>query len=483
MPETLPATKLPIYHQSLDWDQLYREYPVPDVFAETVYKWPAARVRALQNERFLKVVAIGWQNPFYAKRWRAAGVEPGDIKSLDDIAKLPLYNSDDVKKDQLEHPPFGEFHNVDRDRLSASPFKLQTSGGTTGKPRTTLYTPQEWELNGLTLARGLYILGARPGDVMQIPATLALGNLGWCVYKGVHDYLGILPVTSGSGVVTPSRRQIELAFDYGTNLWCSFPEYMMRLVQACRDEVGRDFRELNTKFILTFLGPDTQGSLRRELEDMTGCNVYDNYGTNEMGEGAFECPAKAGLHFQEDCMFFEVVDTETGRPLPNGESGNLVVTVFHRAMPPIIRFNLRDLGRILHTDTCACGSNFRRMDHFLGRSDDMVKVRGVNVNPMACLTAIQSDERTTGEWVCLVDTIERGGARRDEMTVQVELKQGIAAADGLKEKLESLLRGDLGLGVTVDLVPKGSLDDLANIGREGKAKRLRDRRAAYKGKV
>ena len=476
-----PESGLPIYHASIDWAQLHRDYPVPDVFEKTVYKWPADRVRDLQNERFLRCVEHAWNNPFYRKRWRAAGLEPGDVTSIDDSHKIPTYNSDDVKRDQLENPPFGEFHNVGSAERASAPLKMQTSGGTTGKPRVTLYRPQEWELNGLTAARTFYLQGARPGDVLQIPVTLALGNLGWCVYKAVHDYLGVLPLTTGTGVVTPSRRQMEIAFDYGTNLWCSFPEYMLRLAQASRDELGRDFRELGTKFVLTFLGPDTKGALRGEMEDVLGCDVYDNYGTNEMGGGAFECRYKNGLHFSEDCMYFEIVDTGTGEPVPDGESGNLVVTVFYRALPPIVRFNLRDLGRILHTDTCDCGSNFRRMDHFLGRSDDMVKLRGVNLNPMACLNAVTSDERTTGEWVCIAETVERRGIRRDEMTVRIEVRNDAGSAEGLKERMEDLLRGDLGLGVTVELVPQGSLDEIANVGgREGKAKRLVDRRPDYR---
>lgn len=475
-----PASKLPIYHDSIDWKQLHRDYPVPDVYAETIYKWPADRLRELQSERFLKTVALGWKNPFYKQRWQAAGLEPGDIKSIDDSHKIPTYNSDDVKHDQLANPPFGTFHDLDHARRAGAPLKMQTSGGTTGKPRVTLSWPQEWELNGLTAARACYILGARPGDVMQIPVTLALGNLGWCIYKAAHDYLGVLPLTTGTGVVTPSRRQMEIAFDYGTNLWCSFPEYMMRLAQVSREELGREFSELGTKFILSFLGPDTEGKLRAEMEQKLGCLVYDTYGTNEMGCGAVECTQKEGLHFSEDCMYFEIEDTETGEPMPHGESGNLVVTVFHRALPPIIRFNLRDLGRIIHTDTCDCGSSFRRMDHFLGRSDDMVKIRGVNLNPMACLNSVQSDERTTGEWVCFVDSVEKGGVKRDEMTVQVEIRNEAGSAEGLRDRMEELLKGDLGLGVTVEIVPQGSLDEIANVGgREGKAKRLVDRRPAY----
>ena len=211
-----------------------------------------------------------------------------------------------------------------------------------------------------------------------------------------------------------------------------------------------------------------------------GISLYDNYGTNEMGDGAFECRFKNGLHFQEDCMYFEIEDTETGAPVADGETGNIVVTVFHRTLPPIIRFNLRDLGRIKHTDTCECGSNFRRMDHFLGRSDDMVKIRGVNLNPMACLNAVQSDARTTGEWICIADAVVKDGLKRDEMTVQIEVRDDAGSAEGLKEKMEDLLKGDLGLGVEIEIVPQGSLDEIANVGgREGKAKRLIDRRPAY----
>ena len=394
-----------------------------------------------------------------------------------------MYNSDDVKQDQIRHPPYGEFHGITDAQWRTTPFKLQNSGGTTGKPRNTVSSPIEWEMNAMSVGRSLYLMGARPGDVMQIPSTLSLANLGWCTYKACHDYLGVLLLTTGSGVVTSSRRQIEIAFDHGTNLWISFPEYLTRLVQACREEFNRDIRELPSKFVLTFLGPDTEGTLHKQLEEIMGCPVYDNYGTNEMGEGAFECPHKNGLHFMEDCMYFEVVDTETGNPVEQGESGNLVVTVFYRSVPPVIRFNLRDLGRILHTDTCACGSNFRRMDHFLSRSDDMVKVRGVNVNPMALLGAIQSDDRTTGEWVCLLDASETDGVLREDMTVHVKVRRDAGSAEGLKEHLEGRLKGDLGIGVRVELVPHGSLDEIANVGgREGKAKRLVDRRPQYQSK-
>ena len=405
---------------------------------------------------------------------------PGDIRSLDDIAKIPPFTSDDIKDDQRDHPPFGLIPGIGRTDIAAAPLKIATSGGTTGKPRATLHPPREWEVLASGSARALYGQGARPGDVMQIPVTCATAMLGWAYAKACQDYLGILPLTTGSGVVTPSRRQVEMAFDFGSAIWVSFPEYLIRLAQAAKEEFGRDVRELNTKFLTTFLGPDIEGTLRRELEALWGCPVYDNYGINEIGLGAMEAPDKDGLYFMEDLCYFETLDTETGEVLPPGEVGNMVVTCFYRHVAPFIRYNLRDLTRILPAKTSALGSNFRRMDHFLGRSDDMVKIRGVNIYPMACLAAVKSDPRTTGEWVCVAERVEGAGAPRDELTVHVELRRDAGALDGLERHLAERLKSDLGLTVGVALVEPGSLEKLANLGTgEGKARRLVDRRPAY----
>ena len=479
-PRSPGGSRLPIYRYALDWDAFYERYPVPDVFEQTVYRWPAERLRELQNERFLELMKRGWQNPFYRALWKRAGIEPGDIGGLDDIVKLPTYSSEDLKNDQQEHPPFGLLPGYPSlaEYLRCTPTKLQTSGGTTGKPRNTLHGIVEWEWMALGGARALYVQGIRPGDIMQIPATCSLANLAWGYYKACHDYLGVLPLTTGSGIVTPSRRQIELAFDCGVNAWMSFPEYLLRLAQASREELGRDIGELNTKLIATFLGPDTEGTLRAHLESLWGCPVYDNYGTNEMGHGAFECACKKGLHLMEDAMYFEVLDTQTHQPVSPGQVGNLVVTIFHRRLMPSIRFNLRDLGRIVTTERCDCGSSFRRMDHFLGRSDNMVRMRGVNVHPMACLPAVRSDPRTTGEWVCEAYETVVEGRPREELTVHVEVRRDAGSWSGLKEHLEARLKNDLGLSVNVALAEEGKLDTVANLG-EGKAKRLLERRPAH----
>ena len=477
---TLPSaglqSDLPIYHTSIDWDAFFTKWQVPDVFERDRFRWPREKLRAFQNDRFLELMEVGWRNQFYRAHWTAAGIRPEHIRSIDDIAHLPVYTSDDVKRDQAEHPPFGHFHGDALHLDPPVPLKLQTSGGTTGRPRVTLYSVEEWELNGLTQARAMYVQGARPGDVVQIPSTCSLANLGWCIYKGCHDYLGVLPLTTGSGVVTSSRRQLEIAFDWGTNIWVGFPEYLTQLARVAKQELGRDVRELKTKFLSCFLGPDTDNALRHHLEQMWGCPVYDLYGTNEMGDGAFECPQQNGLHIMEDTLFLEIEDLDTGRAVADGDTGNMVVTLLHRKLPPVIRYNVRDIARIVANEPCRCGGCFRRMDKFLGRSDDMVKLRGVNVFPMACLPAIKSDPRTTGEWICVVDRHQRDGGIRDEMIVRVETLREAGQPEGLAARLEQRLHDDLGVRVAVELVEEGSLAEAANLGREGKARRLLDRR-------
>lgn len=470
-------TSLPLYRRAIDFDAFDSEFAAPDVFFNTTFKASRDELQALQEKRFQQIIKHAWTNEFYRKRWSAAGLSEGDIRSLDDITKLPTYSTEDVKDDQAENAPYGFINGVDvPTELKTNPLKVQTSSGTTGKPRPSLLGVLEWELIGLQTARSLYIQGARPGDVMQIPATNSLSQFAWVFYKAAHDYLGILPITTGSGVVTPSKKQLEIAFDYGSNILPCFPEYLTSLAKTAREELGRDVKDLGIKFIPTFLGPDTEGALRKELEDLYACDVYDNYGTNEISIAAFEGPDKDGLYIMEDLVYLEILDTETGEPVAPGETGNLVATCLSRRIPPVIRLNLRDLSRVVSRGESALGSSFQRIDHFLGRSDDMVKIRGTNIYPMACLNAVKSDPRTTGEWFCIATRNQKDGVIRDDLVVQVEVARAVASVEGLESSLSQKLKNDLGLGVVVELVEEGALTEVANIGKEGKAKRLADRR-------
>jgi phenylacetate-CoA ligase len=467
---------VPYYHRAIDFEQLVREYPPSRDYAETVYLHDRRQVEEIQNRRFLDIVQWAGGNAFYRAKWEAHGVRPQDIRSKDDIGRLPMVAVEDFKDSLLAHPPFGEHPGLTRADGARTPIKIQSSGGTTGMPRPTLFTPWEWEIQGIQGSRALWIQGARPGDMMQIPATLYTANLGWFYYLSCLHWSGVLPVTTGSGNVTPSRRQLEIAFDWGVNLWAAFPEYLLHLASVAEQE-KLDLRRLNTRFIASFLGPDLDGSLRAMMEGAWHCPVYDNYGTHEVGLPAFECPERDGLHLMEDMFIVEVADVDTDRILPDGERGNLVMTSLYRKHPPLIRYNLRDYVRIVSDGRarCGCGSHTRKMDHFLGRSDDMVKIRGTNVFPMACVRAVTSDDRTTGEWLCVVERREAGLEVRDDMTVQVEAKGEVADRGGLVRVLEDRLKSDLGIRVTVELVAAGSLAQFT-YAREGKARRLLDRR-------
>jgi len=469
---------VPYYYRSIDWEALVREYPPSQDYAETVFLHSRTEIEEVQNRRLLDAVAWAWRNPFYRAKWEARGVRPQDIQSKDDLGRLPMVFVEDFKDSIKAHPPFGEHPGLTRADGARMPIKIQSSGGTTGMPRPTLFTPWEWEVQGIQGSRALWIQGARPGDVMQIPSTLSTANLGWFYYLSCLHWSGIAPVTLGSGNVTPSRRQLEVAFDWGVNLWAGFPEYLMHLAAVAGQE-GLDLRRLGTRFIASFLGPDLDGSLRKMLEGAWHCPVYDNYGTHEVGLPAFECPERDGLHMMEDMFIVEVADVDTDQVLPDGEKGNLVMTSLYRRHPPLIRYNLRDYVRIASDGRtrCGCGSATRKMDHFLGRSDDMVKLRGTNVFPMACVRAVTSDDRTTGEWLCVVERTAAGLDVRDDMVVQVEVKPDVGDRAGLIRILEDRLKSDLGIRVGVELVAAGSLAAFT-YGREGKARRLLDKRSA-----
>ena len=469
---------VPYYYRSLDFDQLVRDYPPSQEYAEGVFLHDRKHIEEVQNRRLLEILDWAAKNPFYQKKWAAHGVRRQDIRSKDDLARLPMVAVEDFKDSIKSHPPFGEHPGLTRADGARVPIKLQSSGGTTGMPRPTLFTPLEWEIQGIQGSRALWIQGARPGDVMQIPATLSTANLGWFYYLSCLHWSGIAPVTTGSGNVTPSRRQLEVAFDWGVNLWAGFPEYLMHLASVAEEE-KLDLRRLGTRFIATFLGPDVDGSLRKMMESAWHCQVYDNYGTHEVGLPAFECQSQDGLHLMEDMFIIEVADVDTDALLPDGEKGNLVITSLYRHHPPLIRYNLRDYIRIVSDGSrqCVCGSYTRKMDHFLGRSDDMVKIRGTNVFPMACVRAVTSDDRTTGEWLCVVERKTSVLDMREDMTVQVEIKNDIGDREDLVRILEDRLKSDLGIRVTVELVASGSLREFT-YGREGKARRLLDRTRA-----
>ncbi len=466
---------IPYYWKAVDWDALMRDYPPPPTYAATTGRMSADALRDLQNRRFRARVAEAWSAPFYRRRWSAAGLEPGDIKSLDDIGKIPSFTSDDLKDAIAAAPPFGDHHPIGRDGFARTPIKIQTSGGTTGLPRVTLFDPIAIEVQGIQTARALYAQGARPGDIIQITYTTALPNAGWCAHDGIHHWLGATPLTTGSGAVTPSERQLEYAKAWGTNAWFARGEYLARLVEIAR-QMKFDLLSLGTRHIHSFLGPDLEGHLRRQLEEAWGAPVYDNYGSHEVGLIAFECEAQDRKHINEDTVHIEFADVDTGASLDWGARGNLVATSLHRGMPPIIRYNMRDCLVGSARSRCACGLETRKLSAFLGRSDEMVKLRGTNVYPLACQSVVVEDRRTTGEFLCVVRHVGEGLARREEMTVRVERRSPAIDAGALADDLRNALHRDLGVRVDVEVVEADALAEFTGLGSQNKVKRLLDLR-------
>ncbi|MFN8722857.1 MAG: phenylacetate--CoA ligase family protein [Rhodospirillales bacterium] len=472
---TAAAPTIPYYCKSVDWDALIADYPPPPHFEAWSARCSDDELRALQDRRFMARVADAWAVPFYRRRWTAAGLEPGDIRSIDDSGRIPTFNSDDLKAAIAEHPPFGSHHPFGPEGFGRQPLKIQTSGGTTGLPRVTLFDAVAMEVQGIQTARALYAQGTRPGDVVQITYTNSLANSAWCALSGIQNWLGAVPMTTGAGQVTPSERQLEYAAAWGTTAWFSRGEYLARLAQVAQ-ETGLDLRTLRTRQIHSFLGPDTEGHLRARLEAAWGAPIFDNYGTHEIGLVAFECRAKDRMHVNEDTVFIEFADEHDGTPAGRGVRANLVATSLHRSVPPIVRFNMRDLMIGYDRAPCACGLCTTKLSTFLGRSDEMVKLRGTNVYPLACQPSITRDARATGEFLCVVWFVGEGLDRREDLVVRAERRSTDIDADTLRADLAAALHKDLGVRVGVEIVDPGTLAPLTGLGSANKVKRLLDLR-------
>ncbi|MFR9803707.1 phenylacetate--CoA ligase family protein [Pseudonocardia sp. RS010] len=464
---------IPYYWSSVDWPRFVEDYPPPPAFTSAMAALSDDGLRALQDQRFRERVREAWDVPFYRDRWRAAGLEPGDVRGLDDITKIPTFTSEDVKESIEAEPPFGAHQNFAL-KAMATPLKIQSSGGTSGLPRPTLFDPVAWEGQAIQFARAFHAQGGEVGDILQITLTNSLANTAWCSSTAAMHWCGMVPLTTGSGVVTPSKRQLELAREWGTAGWVAFGEYMKILAETAARE-GIDLRrDLTTKFIHTYLGVDVEGHLRKLLSDAWGCEVFDNYGTHEVGLVGFECRAHDSLHVNDDTAYLEIADRDTGAILGVGEPGNLVVTSLHRSVPPIIRYDLKDLMRTSARDTCGCGLRTTKLSGFLGRSDEMVKLRATSVYPRSAQDVVAGDARTTGEFLCIVETVGEGLASRERMRVQIETRGGHEAE--LQADMVTKLHTAFGVGVDVEIVPAGSLATHTGLGGEGKVKRLLDLR-------
>jgi phenylacetate-CoA ligase len=460
---------IPRYHSALDFAAVWREFPPAPEYLDNVYVMPRDELRALQEARFLRQIDRAWKVPFYRRHWGNAGIEPGDIRSIADVERLPVFSVHDLRESIARNPPWGDLIGIDPDFDDPLPLILQTSGGTTGLPRAMLYAPRDREVMNINTARRMYIQGVRPFDRVQIALATGLSNAGFLLRESLWKYTGAIPIVTGTGSQTPSRRQIELLRAWDIDFLAALAPYVRHLGNLARDELKFDVRDLKLKGLLCWLGVDD----RKPIEEQWGTDVYDNYGTNEIGTLCCDCRHKSGMHVFEDAFLAEVADPLTLETMPDGEKGVLVVTTLFKHAAPMIRFNTNDVMSFV-PGACPCGSTQRRLSKVFGRADNMVKFRGVNIFPEAVGALVAEHADANGEYVCVVEPETPGG--REEMIVLVEAAGAGSDRTRLREALVRRFHEALGVRLAVDVVGKGELSALTGVADVMKVQRLIDKR-------
>ncbi len=412
----------------------------------------------MQAKKLRYTVDFAYRNSeFYRRLYDQAGIRPDEIKSVDDIAKLPF-----VKKQDLRDTyPYGMFA-VPLSQI----VRLHASSGTTGKPTVTGYTYEDLELWSESLARSMYAAGVRKEDVIQNAYGYGLftGGLGFH-YAGERLGATVVPSSSGN-----TQRQIELMLDLGTTVLCCTPSYMLYLTEYAQ-KMGVDLRN-DTELRMGFFGAEPWSEeTRKRIEEKTGIDAINIYGTSEIsGPVVSECSEKAGIHFWADIFLIEIIDPETGEQLGEGESGELVVTVLGKEGLPMIRWRTGDITSII-LERCNCGRWHPRIERITGRADDMFIVRGVNVFPSHVEYALMQVKEVSEHYQIILDRDDKG---LDEMSVQVEISpeyQGKIGVGQLASKVRETLKSYLNVTPKVEILEPESLPRF-----EGKAKRVIDKR-------
>ena len=430
-------------------------------FDEKMETMTRAQIEALQLERLQATVRHCMNSPFYKSRFEEIGLKPEDIKTLDDIRRIPFT----TKQDLRDTYPFG---------MASVPLRectrLHSSSGTTGTPTVILHTQKDLEEWAAQVARNLWMVGLRPDDVFQNSSGYGMftGGLG---FQYGAERLGMLTIPAAAG---NSIRQIKFITDFGTTALHAVPSYVTRLYEVMQSMGVDPCRDTKLKVLAIGAEPHSEEQ-RRRIEDMMGVRAYNSFGMSEMcGPGVgFECQEQNGLHFWEDYYIVEIVDPETLEPVPDGEVGELVLTSLCREAMPLLRYRTRDLTRVLGR-TCPCGRNHVRIDRMRGRSDDMMVLRGVNIFPIQIEKILMTFPELASNYLITLTTDEDN----DNMTVEVELEElftdDFRRLQGLANRIQRALKDEILLTPHVKLLPKGTLPV-----SEGKAVRVVDKRTVY----
>ncbi len=417
-----------------------------------------SEIQALQLERLQKTVAHCMNSPFYRKQFQKAGIRPEDIKTLDDIRRIPMT----TKQDLRDTYPFGIASIPLRDCV-----RLHSSSGTTGTPTVILHSQRDLEQWGNAVARCLWMVGARPEDVFQNTSGYGMftGGLG---FQYGAEKLGMLTVPAAAG---NTKRQIKFMTDFGTTVVHAIPSYATRIYEIMQQEGVDPKRDTRLKILAIGAEPHSDEQ-RKRIENMLGVKAYNSFGMSEMcGPGvAFECQEQNGMHIWEDYYIVEVLDPNTLEPVPDGEQGELVLTTINREAMPLLRYRTRDLTRILPGE-CPCGRHHKRLDRMRGRTDDMIVLKGVNIFPIQIEQVLMQYKELGSNYLITLLTEESN----DAMTVEVELGQEFTDDFGILQRLTNniarALHDEILLTPHVKLLPAGTLPT-----SNGKAVRVVDKR-------
>jgi len=417
------------------------------------------KLREVQSERLRDTIERVYFNvPFYRRKMQELGLGPESIQTIDDITKLPFTTKDDLR----DNYPFGLF------ALPMSEIvRLHASSGTTGKPTVVGYSRRDIGTWSEVMARTLTAAGATRHDFIHVAYGYGLftGGLG-LHYGGEKIGASVIPVSGGN-----TKRQLQLMQDFGSTILACTPSYALYLAEAI-EESGIKRSDLKLRAGVFGAEPWTE-NMRREIEEKLQIKAIDIYGLSEIiGPGvASECLFQHGLHINEDHFYPEIINPETLEVLPPGQTGELVFTTITKEGLPLIRYRTRDLTR-LHYEKCECGRTLVRMEKCLGRSDDMLIIRGVNVFPSQIESVLLEMSEIKPHYLLIIDRINN----LDEIEIQVEVEEQffqdkIGQLMSLKQKIQNNLESSLGLSVKVTLVEPKTIER-----SEGKAKRVIDKR-------
>jgi phenylacetate-CoA ligase len=417
------------------------------------------RLEQLQLERLRNTVDRLYQQvPFYRRKLDEVGYRPGDIKSLEDLRKLPFTTKDDLR----ENYPFGLFAVPLREIV-----RIHASSGTTGKPTVVGYTAGDIKMWADLVARTIVAAGGTKDDIVHVAYGYGLFTGGLGLHYGA-ELLGatVLPMSGGN-----TKRQVRLMVDFGSTILCCTPSYALNIAEVM-EEMGVGKEDIKLKSGI-FGAEPWSAEMRAQLEERLGLSAHDIYGLSEVvGPGvSIECGEKDGLHVFEDCFIPEIIDPATGEVLPPGERGELVFTNINKEGMALLRYRTRDISRLI-PGPCPCGRTHVRMERVTGRTDDMLIIRGVNVFPSQVEAVLMQIPGLSPHYQLVVDRV----GSLDVLEVQVEVSPEIFSdeikeLEALQQRIADEIQSYLGVGVKVRLMEPRSIQR-----SEGKAVRVIDRR-------